>query len=98
MNQKSDEFDIFGQYIASELRQITDLSIQRAVKRDIQQAVLNGGNMVVASAGLLQRTLVQTSTRPLADDCQIISFEDIADLSYTDDQSKVIAEYEFEKF
>lgn len=97
MNQKSDDFDIFGQYIASELRQITDLSVQRAVKRDIQQAVLNGGNMLVTSAGRLQRTLIQTSTQPLADDCQIISIEDFANLPYTDDQSKVIAEYEFEQ-
>lgn len=53
--------------------------------------------MLVTSAGRLQRTLIQTSTQPLADDCQIISIEDFANLPYTDDQSKVIAEYEFEQ-
>lgn len=63
MSQKNDEFDIFGQYVASELRQIPDPSIRQVVKREIIQALLNSEISVVSSAGRINETIVQTQTQ-----------------------------------
>lgn len=76
MSQKNDEFDIFGQYVASELRQMSDPFIQRMVKNEILQSILNAGSMIVTSAGNVQQTFVQTSTQPVIETHQMYSFND----------------------
>lgn len=40
INQPNDEFDILGQFIASEMRQMSDLSIRNLVKSEIMQVLL----------------------------------------------------------
>lgn len=41
MNEKSDEFDVLGQYVASELRQMVDPSIRQIAKKQILQVLVN---------------------------------------------------------
>lgn len=98
MNQKNDEFDIFGQYVASELRQISAPSIQRIVKNQILQIILNAGNMVVSSVGNLQQTLIQTNTEPIIDNSQIVSFDNCQTISINDSHENqcILERYEFE--
>lgn len=43
MNQKPDEYDIFGQFVASELRQIFDLVKRNEVKRSIMTILITQG-------------------------------------------------------
>lgn len=43
MNQKTDEYDIFGQFVASELRQIFNLVKRNEVKRSIMKILITQG-------------------------------------------------------
>lgn len=40
MGRKPDELEVFGEYIVSEMRQISDLGIRRALKSEIMKTVL----------------------------------------------------------
>lgn len=40
INQPNDDLDIFGQFVASEMRQISDLSSRKLVKNEIMRALL----------------------------------------------------------
>lgn len=44
MEQRNDEWDVFGQFIASELRQITDSLTRNSMKRKIMMILCNGGS------------------------------------------------------
>lgn len=41
IEKPSDELDIFGQFIASEMRQLPNISVQRAVKSEIMKILIN---------------------------------------------------------
>lgn len=45
MNEKHDELDVFGQFVASEMRQISDLSARNFVKRKIMAILMNSDGM-----------------------------------------------------
>lgn len=44
MNETNDELDVFGQFVASEMRQISDLSARNFVKRKIMAILMNSGH------------------------------------------------------
>lgn len=59
MDQRSDEWDIFGQFIASELRQIYDLVERNTVKRSIMHVILSHGmNQTAANGYTSERAIV----------------------------------------
>lgn len=45
MNEPNDEFEIFGRFVASEMRQIRDISTRNFVKSEILKTLLNCGNI-----------------------------------------------------
>lgn len=45
----SDEYDVFGQFVASELRQMNSLSTRMMAKREIMQSLLKYGNALVST-------------------------------------------------
>lgn len=102
MNQKSDEFDIFGQYVASEMRQISDSMIRKSVKREIIQAIFNAGNMTVSSNGILSnQTSIRTNALPshIMDESQLVSLQSDQDsqtINLIDETQCMLEEYEFE--
>lgn len=51
MNQKSDEYDIFGQFVASELRQIYDSVKRNTLKRSIMTVLITQGSMETTANG-----------------------------------------------
>lgn len=56
MNQKTDEYDIFGQFVASELRQIFDLIQRNTVKRSIMNVLMTHGSVETAANGYTNET------------------------------------------
>lgn len=46
MNHQSDECDVFGQFVASEMRQITDPIHRTAMKRQIMQILMQSGSTI----------------------------------------------------
>lgn len=56
MNQKSDEWDIFGQFVASELRQIFDSVQRNAVKRSIMSILITQGILEPTANGHTSET------------------------------------------
>ena len=41
MSKESDEWEVFGAFVASELRSLSDAKKQKKMKRAIQQVILN---------------------------------------------------------
>lgn len=60
MDEKSDDFDIFGQCVASELRQMTDISIQRSIKSEIMRAVMSYGDRLATNNMINTNTVAST--------------------------------------
>lgn len=56
MDQRSDEWDIFGQFIASEIRQIFDLVERNTVKRAIMNILMTSGSFQSAANGYTSPT------------------------------------------
>lgn len=52
MEQKSDELDLFGQYIASELRRISDPSIRSVMKLKITAVLMGFGSDFVSNGSI----------------------------------------------
>lgn len=57
MDQRSDELDIFGQFVASELRQIYDLVQRNAIKRSIVGVLMTNGSLELATNGYTSETV-----------------------------------------
>lgn len=48
MNQPNDEFDIFGNFVASEMRQISDVEIRRMVKTEIMRVLITRSSNLIS--------------------------------------------------
>lgn len=96
MNHQHDEFDIFGQYVASEMRQISNPSVRQIVKRDIMLVLLNSVDIMVAPAREMQQTIVQTNTQPSRNDCVSNQQETLFSCDRNDENYyEVIEQYDF---
>lgn len=56
MDQRSDEWDVFGQFVACELRQIFDCIQRNAVKRSIMKVLLTCGSDETTANGYTSET------------------------------------------
>ncbi|XP_031637792.1 uncharacterized protein LOC116350192 [Contarinia nasturtii] len=65
MSHTNDELDVFGQFIASEMRQISDLSKRNSVKREIMAILMNSGNDMLITTTQLQPFTVCNNISPI---------------------------------
>lgn len=49
LNKPNDDLDIFGEFVASEMRQILDLSIRKIVKNEIIKTLLSYSDVMVTT-------------------------------------------------
>lgn len=105
MNQNSDVLDIFGQYVASELRQISNPSLRQVAKTEIIKVLMSYGDVLVSTAQVQKTNIPITNTVPVVNNnCienpEIITFssDDIIesieyDHNYVANSNNYIEEY-----
>lgn len=108
MNQNNDEWDIFGQYVASEMRQISDPTLRQIAKTEIIKIILSHSNVIVSTPQVQRQNIPITRTIPIVNDNCIqnaniatFSSDDIGDIiqldhNYVANSIDYIEEYEFE--
>lgn len=57
MDQRSDEWDLFGQFVASEIRQIFDIVKRNVVKRSIMNVLFQSGSSEHTANGFSSETV-----------------------------------------